>query len=1233
MAFQRAASLALPAQKHARGGHAHASAIVDAGEAVASVAYRTNEVIAIYPITPSSSMAEWADVWAAEGRRNVWGAVPHVVEMQGEGGAAGALHGALQAGSLGTTFTSSQGLLLMIPTMYKLAGELTPAVFHVAARTLATHALSIFGDHSDVMAARHTGWAMLCSASVQEAMDFALIAQAATLESRVPFVHFFDGFRTSHEIMKIAWLSDDDVRALLDEPRIWQHRARALSPDHPVLRGTAQNPDVFFQSREAANPLYAACPEIVQHAMERFAGRTGRAYQLFEYTGAPDAERVLVLMGSGAETVQETVEALAARGERVGVLKVRLYRPFDVRRFVEALPSTTRVLGVLDRTKEPGGVGEPLYLDCVAALHEGARHGWARFAHQPVVVGGRYGLSSKEFTPAMVAGVFKHVATAHPRHGFTVGIQDDVGHTSVEDDPTIVTEGADRFCAVFYGLGSDGTVGANKNSIKILGEATDCAVQGYFVYDSKKAGAVTVSHLRVSRRPIHSPYLIRQAQFVGCHQPAFLERMDVLSVLAPGGIVLLNSSDSPSSVWRRLPRSVQEQILAKEAQLYVMDAYGIAKTCGLGRRINTIMQVGFFALSGLLPIEQALDAIQRMIRKTYGKKGDEVVRKNLDAVERARDGVRAVPISDQPDSDLPMRPPVSDGAPAFVRDVLGPMIAGAGDALPVSQFPPDGTYPTGTAAWEKRDLALEIPVWEPDACIQCGKCVMACPHAAIRMKVAGPEWLADAPATFVSCPARDAVWAGKRYMLQVAPEDCTGCGICAEVCPAKSKTAPGQQAIALQPQSPRREAERANWSFFLRLPEVDRNAVTVTTVRQQQFQQPLFEFSGACAGCGETPYLKLLSQLFGDRLLIANATGCSSIYGGNLPTTPWTTNAQGRGPAWCNSLFEDNAEFGLGMRLSVDQQRTIAEAALRAMAGQVGEVLAKAILSASQRSEADIAEQRERVAALKAALRRLETPEAKRLLSVADCLVRKSVWIVGGDGWAYDIGFGGLDHVLASGRDVKVLVLDTEVYSNTGGQASKSTPQAALAKFAASGKPVPKKDLGLIAMTYGHVYVASVAMGARDEHTLRAFLEAEAYPGPSLILAYSHCIAHGINMTEGMQHQKAAVDSGQWVLYRYHPERAAKGEAALQIDSLPPRLPLADYFDMEQRFSALAASQPDAATRLHREAQRRIVERRKYYEYLAAWKPVAESDGSASSAVSGQPPASPNGSVGGTRSG
>ncbi|MBI5247591.1 MAG: pyruvate:ferredoxin (flavodoxin) oxidoreductase [Elusimicrobia bacterium] len=1173
--------------------------IVDANEAVADVAYRLSEVVAIYPITPSSAMGEWADQWASEGRGNIWGDVPSVLEMQSEGGAAGAIHGALQAGSLATTFTASQGLLLMIPNMYKIAGELTPAVFHVAARSLATHALSIFGDHGDVMAARATGWAMLASNSVQEAGDFALIAHAATLETRVPFVHFFDGFRTSHEINKISTLPDAVVRELIDESFVEAHRARALTPDRPVLRGTAQNPDVYFQSREAANPFYDAVPGVVQTTMDRFAKLTGRAYKIYEYHGAADADRVVVVMGSGAETLHATVDALNAGGAKTGVLKVRLYRPFDATLFCAALPKTTEMIAVLDRTKEPGSAGEPLFLDAVASLQRGGRSDLR-------VIGGIYGLSSKEFTPAMAKAVFDELAGPAPKPRFTVGIEDDVTHLSLTYDPAWSVEGDEVVRAVFYGLGSDGTVGANKNTIHIIGDHTESFVQAYFVYDSKKSGAMTVSHLRFGPNPIRAPYLIEQAGFLGCHQTSFVGRYKMLRMLAPGGVFLLNTAAGPLEAWETLPKDDQDEIRAKKLRFFVIDAYKVARDNGLGGRINTVMQACFFSISGVLPKEKAVEAIRESIREAYGKKSEELVQKNLRAVEESLKNLHQVVVPAGAAKSAPLVPPVAAGAPGFVRDVLGPVCAGEGDRLPVSAFPVDGAYPTGTAQWEKRGLAQEVPVWDESVCIQCAKCVIVCPHAVIRPKVYAPELLDKAPDSFKSCDPKDREWKGLKYTLQVSVEDCTGCGICVDVCPARNKSETKLKALNMRPIAPIREDEKKNWEFFLGLPEVDRGLIKNGSIRHEQFQRPLFEFSGACSGCGETPYLKLLSQLYGDRLLIANATGCSSIYGGNLPTTPWAKNDEGRGPAWANSLFEDNAEFGLGMRLSVDQQTGAARELLKRLAPAVGEDLARAILDATQKDEAGIHEQRERVVVLKKKLASLKDAKARRLLGLADALTRKSVWIVGGDGWAYDIGYGGLDHVLASGRNVKVLVLDTEVYSNTGGQKSKSTPRGAVAKFSSGGNPAAKKDLGLMAMSYGNIYVASVAMGARDEHTLKAFLEAEAYDGPALIIAYSHCIAHGIDMRTGMQNQKAAADTGKLILYRYSPERARAGDAPLTLDSKPTRpAGLGAYMASENRFQMLLKSKPEEAKALFDLAQEDARTRWDLYEYLSQRKPHA----------------------------
>ncbi len=1172
---------------------------LDGNEAAAYVAHKLNEVIAIYPITPSSPMGEWSDEWSSLGMKNIWGTVPLVVEMQSEGGAAGAVHGALQAGALSTTFTSSQGLLLMIPNMFKIAGELTSTVFHIAARTVATHALSIFGDHSDVMAVRSTGWAMLASNSIQEIMDFALISQAATLEARVPFVHFFDGFRSSHEVMKIEQLSEEDLRAMVDDTLVRQHRARGLSPEHPVMRGSAQNPDVFFQGRETVNPFYAACPAIVEKVMDKFSRIVGRKYELFQYVGSPTADRIIVMMGSGAETAEETVEYLNRNGDNVGLIKVRLYRPFSIEHFVKALPPTVKSIAVLDRTKEPGSTGEPLYLDVTTALSESFANGNQKLKTFPRIIGGRYGLSSKEFTPGMVKAVYDELRKPKPKNHFTVGITDDVSHTSLDVDPTFTTEPKDVIRAIFYGLGADGTVSANKNSIKIIGEDTDNFAQGYFVYDSKKSGSTTTSHLRFGPRPIHSTYLISQANFVACHQWFFLEKFDVLQSIVPGGTFLLNSSFGRDQVWDKLPRHIQQQIVDKKLKFFIIDAYSVAKETGMGGRINTIMQTCFFAISGVLPRQDAIEAIKHSVQKTYGKKGEEIVRQNFMAIDKTLANLYEVNIPGKVTSTITMPPTVSPSAPEFVRSVTAEIIGGFGDRLPVSAMPIDGTFPVGTAQWEKRNIALEIPVWEPDICIQCNKCVLVCPHATIRAKVYDSKALAGAPATFKSLDFKGIEYKGMKYSLQIGPEDCTGCGLCVDVCPAKSKSVTKVKAINMKPQPPIRDTERVNYDFFLQLPEVDRRTVKVDTIKGSQFLQPLFEYSGACSGCGETPYVKLVTQLFGDRVVVANATGCSSIYGGNLPTTPWTANAEGRGPAWSNSLFEDNAEFGLGMRLTIDKHSEFARELVKKLSSSIGETLAIAILEANQSDESGIHDQRERVKFLKDKLRELATPDAHNLLSLADNLVRRSVWIIGGDGWAYDIGYGGLDHVLASGRNVNVLVLDTEVYSNTGGQMSKSTPRSAIAKFAAAGKPTAKKDLALLAMTYGNVYVAKVAMGSNDLQTIKAFIEAEAYDGPSIIVAYSHCIAHGINMTHGMQNQKVAVDSGYWPIFRFNPMLEAEGKNPFKLDSKAPRIPLADFAQLETRFKMLEKTYPERAKQLSVLAQKDVYLRWKIYEQLA----------------------------------
>jgi pyruvate-ferredoxin/flavodoxin oxidoreductase len=1174
---------------------------IDATEAVANVAYRLNEVIAIYPITPSSGMGEFADAWSAAKVPNVWGTVPMVVEMQSEGGAAGAVHGALQTGSLTTTFTASQGLLLMIPNMFKIAGELTAAVIHVSARSLAYQGLSIYGDHSDVMAVRMTGFAMLASRSVQEAQDMALIANTATLKARVPFLHFFDGFRTSHEVNKIDQLSEEQMRAMIDEDAIHAHRMRGLSPDHPVLRGTAQNPDVYFQGRETVNPFYDACPGIVQDAMDRFAAITGRQYHLFDYAGAPDAEEVVVVMGSGAETCEETAMYLnQVEGRKVGVVTVHLYRPLSVDHMMKALPATTKVITVLDRTKESGAAGEPLYQDVVTAINEGMATGSAPFAAAPRIFGGRYGLSSKEFTPAMAKAVFDEMRKAQPKNHFTIGIIDDVTFTSLDYDPSFEILDPQTVQCVFFGLGADGTVGANKNSIKIIGEETENNAQGFFFYDSKKSGTITISHLRFGPKPIKAPYLISKAQFVACHQFSFLERIDMLRYALPGAVFLLNSIYSAEEVWNHLPQEVQKDIIEKNLRFYNINAYEVAQKTGMGGRVNTIMQTCFFAISGVLPRDLAIAEIKKSIKKTYGKRGDAVVQKNFAAVDETLAHLHEVQVPALVTSQVTRRPAMSPAAPEFVRETLGKMLIFEGDSVPVSQMPIDGTFPTGTTQWEKRNIALEIPVWDPNLCIQCGKCAMVCPHAVIRMKVYEPALLADAPATFKSTDAKFKELPGTKYTLQVAPEDCTGCALCVEVCPAKDKTQVGRRAINMADQPPLRETERDNWEFFQTLPEGDPCATAPTTVKNSQLLQPLFEFSGACAGCGETPYVKLLSQLFGDRSVIANATGCTSIYGGNLPTTPWAKNKEGRGPAWSNSLFEDNAEFGMGMRLTMDKQGEFARELLQLLAGQVGESLATAILEADQTNEAGIRGQRERVNLLKQKLSELSDPRASKLDEIADVLVRKSVWIMGGDGWAYDIGYGGLDHVLASGRNVNVLVLDTEVYSNTGGQSSKATPRAAVAKFAANGKGMPKKDLGLIAMAYGYVYVARIAMGANDQQTLRAFLEADAYDGPSLIIAYSHCIAHGIDMRKGLEQQKLAVNSGIWPLFRYNPMLADQGKNPLLIDSKDPTVSVQEYAYNETRYRMLMQADEARAEALMTQAKDDVAKRWSLYRQMAA---------------------------------
>ncbi|BEV70769.1 pyruvate:ferredoxin (flavodoxin) oxidoreductase [Paludibacterium sp. THUN1379] len=1171
---------------------------VDGNEACASVAYRSNEIAVIYPITPSSTMGELADQWAAEGRRNLWGVVPEITEMQSEGGAAGAVHGAIQAGAMGTTFTASQGLLLMIPNMYKIAGELTPFVMHVSARTLATHALSIFGDHSDVMATRQTGFAMLASASVQEAQDMAAIAQSATLKTRVPFLHFFDGFRTSHEVAKIHYLDDETLGALLDDEQVHAMRHRALSPDHPVVRGTAQNPDTFFQAQEARNPFYDVCAATVQQEMDRFAALTGRQYKLFDYVGAADAEQVIVMMGSGAEVADMTSLALNRAGSKTGVLKVRLYRPLSARDLVNALPPSVRSIAVLDRCKEPGSLGEPLYLDVIAALEEGRAAGWLPQDFRPQVIGGRYGLASKEFTPAMVKAVFDELTASQPKRHFTVGINDDVTGLSLKVDDRFHLREDGEQCAVFFGLGSDGTVGANKNSIKIIADNTPLYAQGYFVYDSKKSGAVTISHLRFCPQPIQSSYLVQEAQFVACHHFVFLDRYDVLQYAAHGATLLLNAPHAPDQLWAQLPRSVQQQILDKQLKVWTIDARAVAQATGMGNRINTIMQTCFFALSAVLPREEAIAQIKKAIEKTYSRKGRAVVEKNFAAVDQTLAGLHEVPLGSQADARRDLPPIVPANAPDFVQRVTAMMLAGKGDLLPVSAFPVDGTWPVGTAKYEKRNIADEIPVWEPSLCIQCNKCTMVCPHAAIRVKGVANSELEQAPATLKSMPYKGAEAKGGAYLLQVAPEDCTGCTLCLKVCPGKDKANPERLALAMAPKAPLVADEHDNFEFFLGLPEFERADIKLS-LKTTQLIQPLFEFSGACLGCGETPYVKLLTQLFGDRTLIANATGCSSIFGGNLPTTPFTTDRAGRGPAWSNSLFEDNAEFGMGFRLALDQHKTHAHELLRQLAPTLPADLADSLIHADQSSDAGIKAQRERVDALRSALTGRQDPAAIRLLALCDYLVEKVVWIVGGDGWAYDIGYGGLDHVLASGRNVNILVMDTEVYSNTGGQQSKATPLGAAAKFATAGKVRPKKDLGQIAMTYGNVYVASVAFGAKDVQTVRALQDAVSYDGVSLIIAYAHCIAHGYDMGDGLERQKAAVQAGYWPLYRYDPRKIATGENPFKLDSAEPTLPLADFMESEGRFRITERAHPEHYQSMVQEADNQMRQRYAHLKQMA----------------------------------
>ncbi len=1174
---------------------------IDANEAAAYVAHNLSEVIAIYPITPASPMGEWSDEWTMAGKKNVWGTVPEVIELQSEGGAAGSLHGALQSGAMASTFTASQGLLLMIPNLFKIAGELTPAVVHVASRSVATHALSIFGDHSDTMSARMTGMAMLSSNSVQEAMDMALIAHAATMESRIPFIHFFDGFRTSHEVQKIEQIPADVMKSMIDDQWVIDHRNRALTPDRPVIRGTAQNPDVFFQARESVNSFYDACPDIVQKTMDRFAEMVGRNYQLFEYHGPEDADRVIILMGSGAETAHETIEKMNERGDKVGLVKVRLFRPFSMNHLIQSLPATVESLAVLDRTKEPGSTGEPLYNDVLAALQENKVEGWKKFDNDLKVINGRYGLSSKEFTPPMIAAIFEELKTEKPKNHFTIGIHDDLTNTSLEYSEKGWDSDEDVFEGLFYGLGADGTVSANKNSIKIIGDNTDNYAQGYFVYDSKKSGATTVSHLRFGPKPIRSAYLIDKAEFVACHQFQFLNRLDMLKHARPGATFLLNAPYGPDEVWDQIPKKVQQQIIDKNLKFFSIDAYKVARENGMGTRINTVMQTCFFAISDILPKEKAILLIKDAIKKAYGNKGEKILQSNYAAVDNSVENLFEIKVPNKAGSDIKMRPAVPEEAPEYVQKVIAEIISGNGDDLPVSAFEPDGTFPTATTQWEKRNIAQEIPVLDPDICIQCGKCMMVCPHAVIRMKAYDDEWLESAPETFKYMDARGREWPDNtKISIQVSPEDCTGCELCVEVCPAKDRTQVGRKALNMEPIEPLVEQEIENWEHFLKIPEYKREDLKTETVKGSQFLQPLFEFSGACAGCGETPYIKLITQLYGDRMVIANATGCSSIYGGNLPSTPYTKNSDGYGPAWSNSLFEDNAEFGLGFRLTIDKQQEQARELLNRMNGAIDSKLKEEILNADQSTEPGIFEQRERVGKLKDLLLKSDANDAKMLYSIADYLVRKSVWIFGGDGWAYDIGYGGLDHVIASGRDVNILVMDTEVYSNTGGQCSKATPTGAVAKFAAAGKREGKKDLGLMSINSGHgqAYVARIAMGASDMQTIKAIIEAERYPGPSIIIAYSHCIAHGYDMKNGLTQQKLAVDSGYWPLFRFDPTKANEGKNPFQLDSKAPKISLKEYAYNEMRYLMLAKSKPKIARELMTEAQKQVNDQWRIYEQM-----------------------------------
>ncbi len=1175
----------------------HKMVTLDGNTAAAHTAYHLSENITIYPITPSSPMGELADLWAFQEKENIWGAAPFVAEMQSEAGAAGAVHGSLQRGALTTTFTASQGLLLMLPNMFKIAGELTPAVFNVSARSVATHALSIFGDHSDVMAARTTGFALLAADSVQEAMDFPLIAQAASLKSRVPFLHFFDGFRTSHEISKVDLLEKEEMKQMINDELIYKHRARALSPEHPFIRGTAQNPDVFFQARESCNPFYDACADITEETMKKFTEITGREYHLFQYEGAPDAEYVMILMGSGCETVHETVQYLVGKGEKVGLIKVRLFRPFSVKHLYKAIPETAKKLCVLDRTKEPGSAGEPLYIDILSGINEYMSEN--NIERKIKVFGGRYGLSSKEFTPAMVVGVFDEIKKENPMNHFTVGINDDVTKKSVKYPEHFHIEPADRVRAVFYGLGSDGTVSANKSSIKIIGEETDNFAQGYFVYDSRKAGSLTISHLRFGKDPIHSPYLIQKANFVGCHQFTFLEKYNVLKYAEDNAVLLLNSPYSAEEVWDKIPKEVQEKIIDKKIKLYAINAYQIAKETGLGVRINTVMQTAFFLLSKILPEDVAIDKIKQFIKKSYGTKGEAVLKKNNQAVDLAKESIEEIKVPGKADSKISKRENVSPEAPEFVREVTARMIAQEGDDIPVSAFEPDGTFPSGTTKWEKRNIAMEIPEWDPDTCIQCGNCVFVCPHAVIRSKIFSPDLLADAPDGFKSTDSKIKAFQGEKFTLQISPEDCTGCGLCVEACPAKNKNESGKKAINMVPVEKIQKQEKKNWKFFESIPLVDRANLQLNRIRDLQFTQPLFEFSGACAGCGETPYLKLISQLFGDRMIVANATGCSSIYGGNLPATPWTYNQDGHGPAWSNSLFEDNAEFGYGFRLAIDQQRRFATILLEEMEDEIGAELVDELINSPQTKDEEIQKQRKRVEALCKKLKDIANDKARQLESIAESLIQKSVWIIGGDGWAYDIGYGGLDHVIAQKQNVNILVLDTEVYSNTGGQMSKATPLGAVAKFAAGGKQMPKKDLAMMAINYGSVYVARIALGADMNQAIRIFREAEAYDGPSLIVAYSPCTGHGYDLKNALTQQKAAVASGYWPLMHYNPELKKEEKNPFVLDSKAPSIPLEEYIYAENRYRILTYSKPEIAKEYYKKAQEEVMNRWKIYEKWA----------------------------------